>query len=85
MPKYFIYARKSTDDEERQQLSIPAQIDELRIFAKKEKLTIVDSLIELKTAKAPGRKIFNHLIERIQLGEADGILSWHPFVSIVSC
>ena len=76
--KYFIYARKSTEDEERQRLSIPAQIDELRSFAKKEGLTVVDSLIESKTAKKPGRKIFNNLIERIQLGEANGILSWHP-------
>ena len=76
--RYFIYARKSTEDEERQRLSIPAQIDELRSFAKKESLTIVDSFIESKTAKKPGRKIFNNLIERIQLGEANGILSWHP-------
>ena len=76
--KYFIYARKSTEDEERQRLSIPAQIDELRSFAKKKGLIIVDSLIESKTAKKPGRKIFNSLIERIQLGEASGILSWHP-------
>ena len=76
-PKYFIYARKSTESEERQQLSIPAQLDELNSFAKKEGLKIVDSLIESKSAKAPGRKIFNSMIERIQLGEASGILSWH--------
>ena len=29
--KFFIYARKSTDDEERQILSIQAQLDELRL------------------------------------------------------
>ena len=78
MPKYFIYARKSTDDEERQLLSIPAQIDELRTFAKKENLEVIDTLIESKTAKKPGRKIFNDLLSRIELGEADGIISWHP-------
>ena len=59
MPKYFIYARKSTDDEERQQLSIPAQIEELRTFSQKENLEVIDTLIESKTAKKPGRKIFN--------------------------
>jgi len=36
MPKYFLYARKSTDDVERQLLSIPAQIEELRTFSQKE-------------------------------------------------
>ena len=78
MPKYFIYARKSTDDEERQLLSIPAQIDELRTYAKKENLEVIDTLIESKTAKKPGRKIFNELLSRIEAGEADGIISWHP-------
>ena len=68
MPKYFIYARKSTESEERQQLSIPAQLDELRDFAKKQNLQVVDSLIESKTAKEPGRKVFNELMSRIQQG-----------------
>ena len=77
MPKYFIYARKSMESEERQQLSIPAQLDELRDFAKKNNLQVIDSLIESQTAKKPGRKVFNELMNRIQSGEADGILSWH--------
>ena len=81
MPKYFIYARKSTDDEERQQLSIPAQIDELRTFSQKENLEVIDTLIESKTAKKPGRKLFNEMLSRIEAGEADGIISWHPFMS----
>ncbi|MFA5124322.1 MAG: recombinase family protein [Patescibacteria group bacterium] len=33
--KYFIYARKSTEDEDRQILSIEAQITELKEFAAK--------------------------------------------------
>ena len=78
MPKYFIYARKSTDDEERQQLSIPAQIEELQTFSQKENLQVVDTLIESKTAKKPGRKIFNDMLNRIEAGEADGIIAWHP-------
>src|SRR3989344_383276 len=77
MPRYFIYARKSTEDGERQQLSIPAQIEELRTFSHKENLQVVDTLIESKTAKKPGRKIFNEMLERVEAGEADGIISWH--------
>ncbi len=78
MPKYFIYARKSTDDEERQQLSIPAQLDELKTFSQKENLDVIDTLVESKTAKKPGRKIFNSILNRIESGEADGIIAWHP-------
>ena len=75
---YFLYARKSTDDEERQQLSIPAQLDELRTFAEKEGLVIADTFIESKTAKVPGRELFNQMLDRIEKGEAQGILAWHP-------
>ena len=76
--KYFIYARKSTDEEDRQVLSIDSQLNELKEFAAKEKLEIVASLCEAKTAKEPGRSIFNEMIQKIENGEADGILSWHP-------
>ncbi len=76
--KYFIYARKSTEDEEKQQLSIPAQITELKQFAKDNKLKVVDILTETKSAKTPGRKIFNQVLEKIENKEAQGILSWHP-------
>ena len=54
--KYIIYARKSTESEERQILSIESQISELREFAAKEKLEIVASLCEAQTAKEPENK-----------------------------
>ncbi|MCX5749030.1 MAG: recombinase family protein [Candidatus Saganbacteria bacterium] len=76
--KYFLYARKSTDSEERQILSIEAQLVELKEFAAKEKLEIVASLCEAKTAKEPGREIFNEMLDRIEKGEACGVLAWHP-------
>ena len=44
--RYIIYARKSTESEERQIMSIESQISELREFAAKEKLEIVASLCE---------------------------------------
>ena len=76
--KYFLYARKSTDEDDRQVLSIEAQITELREYAKKENLTIVNEYVESRTAKAPGRPVFNELIEKIEQNEQTGILAWHP-------
>ncbi|MEI7709734.1 MAG: recombinase family protein [bacterium] len=76
--KYFIYARKSTEDDDKQILSIQAQLAELQEYSAKEKLEIVDSLCESKTAKEPGRIKFGEMLSRIEKGEADGIISWHP-------
>ncbi|MCD6413702.1 MAG: recombinase family protein, partial [Elusimicrobia bacterium] len=77
--KFFLYARKSTEDEERQVMSIEAQITELREYAKKEKISIAEEFIESKSAKKPGRKIFNNMIEKIkQSKESIGLLAWHP-------
>src|SRR5438309_7088510 len=78
MLRFFLYARKSTDEEDRQVLSIEAQLTELREFATRESLTVVENFIESKTAKVPGRPIFNSMIARIEHGDADGILAWHP-------
>ena len=76
--KYFIYARKSTEEDDRQVLSIEAQLVELKEFAAKEKLEIVASLCEAKTAKEPGRIKFAEMLSLIEKGKADGIISWHP-------
>ena len=53
-------------------------------FAAKEKLEIVASLSEAKTAKEPGRIVFGEMLARIEKGEAQGILAWHPFMSTPS-
>ena len=76
--KFFLYARKSTDVEDKQVLSIEAQLVELREFAKREGLVVIEELIEKQSAKIPGRPIFNSMIERIEKEEASGILAWHP-------
>lgn len=78
MEKYILYARKSTDTEDKQVLSIEAQLVELRKFAKDNDLVVIDELIEKRTAKMPGRPVFNSMIKRIENGEANGILAWHP-------
>ena len=54
--RYILYARKSSESEEHQVLSIESQISELREFAAKEKLEIVASLCEAQTAKEHGNK-----------------------------
>ncbi|MBU2460736.1 recombinase family protein, partial [Patescibacteria group bacterium] len=76
--KYIIYARKSTEEDDRQVLSIEAQFVELKEFAAKEKLEIVASFQEAKTAKEPGRMKFAEMLSLIERGKADGIISWHP-------
>ncbi len=74
--KYFLYARKSSESEDRQVASIESQKDELIKIAKRENLDVVDILTESQSAKAPGRPIFNKMIERIYKKEAEGIICW---------
>ena len=76
--KYVGYCRKSTDEKEKQVLSIDQQIYELKEFALREKIEIVDFLIEKQSAKVTGRKVFGSLIERIEKGEIQGIVAWNP-------
>ena len=75
---YFLYVRKSTDVEDKQVLSIAAQIAELKEFAARMGIYIIDVIIEKQTAKKPGRKEFNKMLARIEAGEANGILAWLP-------
>ena len=76
--KYFIYARKSTDVEDKQVLSIEAQIAELRKYARDNGLFVVDTIIEKKSAKMPGRPKFGSMLARVGADEASGIIAWHP-------
>ena len=74
--RYFLYARKSTDVEDKQVLSIESQLAELHALAKREQLNAVEVFVEKKSAKMPGRPVFNEMIARIQKGEAQGIVCW---------
>lgn len=79
MPKYFVYTRKSSETEDKQVLSLESQQKELDYFIKREKLQIVERIEgESQSAKQPGRPVFNAMIKRIENGEADGIVAWHP-------
>ncbi len=76
--KYFLYARKSSEAEDRQAASIEQQTEELQKLIKEHNLQIVDVLTESKSAKQPGRPVFNRMIQRISRGEANAILCWKP-------
>jgi len=72
---YFIYIRKSTDENDRQVLSLEAQETELLEFAERERLDIANIFRESQTAKEPGRPIFNQMLDQIEKGKAQGILA----------
>jgi site-specific DNA recombinase len=74
--KYFLYARKSSESEDRQMASIEDQIKEMYALAERHGIEIVDVIQEAKSAKKPGRPGFNQMVERIHKGEATGIICW---------
>src|ERR1035437_1537396 len=74
--KYILYCRKSTDTEDKQVLSLESQEKELTDLAEDRNLEIVQILTEKKSAKAPGRPIFNEMMAAISGGKADAILCW---------
>ncbi|MBI5077751.1 MAG: recombinase family protein [Candidatus Yonathbacteria bacterium] len=78
-PKYFLYARKSTEDDDHQIMSIEAQLFELREYARRENVEILQEFTEAKSAKKPGREKFGEMMSLIENSrEPMGIISWHP-------
>lgn len=77
--KYCLYARKSSESEERQVLSIDSQIKEMLLLADREGLEIVAMKRESHSAKETGgRPIFNEIVEELREGKFNGILTWAP-------
>src|SRR5579885_1713540 len=74
MPDYFIYSRKSSEAEDRQVLSIESQITELTRLAEARRLRVCEILTETRSAKEPGRPVFQAMMQRISRGEAQGII-----------
>ncbi len=78
--RYPIYARKSSEAEERQVQSIGGQIEEMSLIA--QRLSIQESGLEVlqesKSAKFIGRPIFNSLLDKIKSGDYSSVLVWHP-------
>lgn len=74
--KYIIYCRKSTDTEDKQVLSLESQENELQRLAEFQDLHVIEVLRESKSAKEPGRPVFNTMMKMISSGKADAILCW---------
>lgn len=76
MASYVIYARKSTESEDRQIVSIDSQIKELQLLAAKQRIAIGEVLTESRSAKRPGRPVFDEMLRRVHRGQIGGILTW---------
>lgn len=71
-----LYARKSTEADDRQALSVEAQLDELREFCSREGIRIDEELVEAKSAKRPGRPVFSSLMERVHARKVGRVVCW---------
>lgn len=80
--RYLLYARKSTENEDRQARSIPDQIkDCFETVITNNGIAIPEKSIirEEKSAKEAGtRPEFKRMMDLIKEGKYDGIISWHP-------
>ncbi|MBI5414463.1 recombinase family protein [Candidatus Peregrinibacteria bacterium] len=75
--RYFIYCRRSQDRDDQQVLSIESQQRELMAYAKKHQLEVVDVISEDMSAYKRGRPKFKKMMDQIEVGKADAILTWH--------
>ena len=64
--KYFVYSRKSSESEDRQVLSIPAQLNELAAIAEREGYEVATTYQESMSAKSSGRPVFNEMLKVIE-------------------
>lgn len=77
--RYCLYSRKSSEDEERQALSIESQVKEMIAIADRDGLNVVEIYRESHSAKDCGqRPVYNKLLVDIRSGKFNGILVWHP-------
>jgi site-specific DNA recombinase len=77
---YVIYARKSTEDDQRQVQSVEDQIDHCRKYAEQNGLEVVAVVREEKSAKIAGKRLkFQEMLDTITSGTFyNSILAWHP-------
>jgi DNA invertase Pin-like site-specific DNA recombinase len=77
--KCVLYARKSTEEDDKQVMSIEAQVFELNEYASRERIEIVKVFTEAKSAKKPGREEFAKMLAFVETSkEPIAILAWHP-------
>jgi len=77
--RYCLYARKSSESDEKQAMSIDSQLHEMSELAKREHIKVVDIITESHSAKETGqRPQFNLMVEGISSGKYNGIVTWAP-------
>lgn len=77
--RYCLYARKSTESDEKQALSIESQVKEMLAIAERDSLDIIDIRRESHSAKESGqRPVFKELLEDVRRSRFNGILTWAP-------
>jgi site-specific DNA recombinase len=75
--RYAVYMRKSTEEEERQVLSLASQHDKIK--ERYSDLKIIAEFTESKSAFEPDKRPkFKELLELIDSGKIDGVIAWHP-------
>jgi site-specific DNA recombinase len=77
--KYCLYARKSTEAEDKQALSIESQVKEMLALADREGLNITEIKREAHSSKEVGqRPVFNQMIQDLHSQKFNCILTWAP-------
>ncbi len=72
-----LYARKSTDREDKQMLSISAQLEELRNgVVNRRGLRDVEEWTESYSARKPGRPVFSKILADVERGRVDRVICW---------
>jgi DNA invertase Pin-like site-specific DNA recombinase len=77
--KYCLYARKSTESDERQAMSIDSQIKEMTSMAERDGLNVIEIKQESHSAKQSGqRPVFLELLSDLRTDKFQGVLTWAP-------
>lgn len=77
--RFVIYARKSTEEDDKQYRSIERQVELCKEVASRNGYNVVDVKIEQHSARYSGqRPVFNEMINKVENGEYDAILAYHP-------
>lgn len=77
--KYCLYARKSSESDERQAMSIDSQLTEMRLLAESEHLEVVAEKQESFSAKESGKRpVYNEILNGLRNDEFNAVLTWAP-------
>lgn len=77
--RYCLYARKSSERDELQALSVESQVKEMQDMAKRDGINVIEIYRESHSAKDSGqRPVFTQLLNDIRSAKFNGILTWAP-------